>query len=146
MGFIFCVSVLPAFLNVNHVYDWCLWRSEELSGVTDGYKLLCGYCELNRGPLQGQQVLISSEPSPAPQNVALVKSSGSLKVKVSLVICFCFVCFFFCFLRQGLNYSPGWPEIHCLAQAGLASFINHLSECWNYRCAPPCPVLDDLGK
>lgn len=41
----------------------CLMPTEFRIGVTGGHKPLCGWWELNLGPLPGQQVLLSAEPS-----------------------------------------------------------------------------------
>jgi hypothetical protein len=38
---------------------------------------------------------------------------------------------------RGLHFSPGWPRIHFVAQAGLkhmAILLPQLPEYWGYRC------------
>jgi hypothetical protein len=48
--------------------DWSLWRSEDFikspgNGVANGREPPWVYWELNSGPLQEQQVLLTAEPS-----------------------------------------------------------------------------------
>jgi hypothetical protein len=38
-------------------------QKRALDPITDGCELLCGYWELNAGPLEGQSVLLTTEPS-----------------------------------------------------------------------------------
>jgi hypothetical protein len=54
-------------MPVHHMHGWCPQRPEEdvrsPMGVTDGYELLSGWWELNTGPLEEQNVLLTAEPS-----------------------------------------------------------------------------------
>lgn len=59
-------TALPAHIYVYHMSIWCLQRSEEgirflRTGVIDGYKPTCRYWASNLGPLQEQQMLLTSE-------------------------------------------------------------------------------------
>lgn len=61
-----CMNVLPAYMYVYHVHALCSWRSEEgarspRTVVTDGCEPLCGFWEMNPGPLQVQEMLLSTE-------------------------------------------------------------------------------------
>ena len=65
------MSVLPECMSEYHLYIWCLCRSEEGigfpgTGVADGCEPLCGCWESNLGPLEEQQVLLTTELSPSP--------------------------------------------------------------------------------
>lgn len=62
-----CVSVLPAYTHLCHKRAWYPWHSEEGVG-SPGTGLIggcdpCGCCEPNPGPLQEQEVLVTTEPS-----------------------------------------------------------------------------------
>lgn len=69
INYFMCMNVLPSCdTNALHV---CMVLPEVRKGVrflgtgmTDTYKPLCGHCELNLSPLEGQQVLftLNSEP------------------------------------------------------------------------------------
>jgi|UPI0000F51322 hypothetical protein len=52
-----CMNVLPASVSVEHAHDWCPWNPEKNigsfgTGVVDGCDLLCGFWDLNLGPLE----------------------------------------------------------------------------------------------
>jgi hypothetical protein len=51
--------------------------------------------------------------------------------------------FFFFFWDMFLLCSPVWPGTHCAVQADLKpmTLLPQPPGCWNYRCAPPHPVL-----
>lgn len=52
-----------------------------------------------------------------------------------------FLLFFLVFdsMRQGLLYSPGWPQTCYVAEAGLGLLFLPLPvKCWDDRCTPPC--------
>ena len=56
------MSVLPACIYVDDMHVWCPQRSEEgirFLGSRVMGEPLCGYWELNLGPLQKQQVLLT---------------------------------------------------------------------------------------
>jgi hypothetical protein len=68
-------SALPECIHVfiSCVCVWYLWRSEESIGppgtdVKDGCELSCECLELNTGPIQEQQVLLTAESSLQPPN------------------------------------------------------------------------------
>jgi hypothetical protein len=44
--------------------------------ITDGCELLCGYWELNSGPLEEQSVLLTAEPSLQPLKARVLKSKS----------------------------------------------------------------------
>lgn len=60
-----CMNTLPTCVSVYLTRGWCSQRPVEgarspgtgLSGVTDSHKKLCGFGELNLGPLQEQPEL-----------------------------------------------------------------------------------------
>lgn len=59
------------------MYTWHPLRPQDGArcpgtGVTDSSKLLCGHWELGLGPLQGQQVLLTSEPPLRPSHNILL--------------------------------------------------------------------------
>jgi hypothetical protein len=48
---------MPVYMCLYPVHGWCPWRPEEgigspRTGVPDGNDPLCGYWELNPGPLE----------------------------------------------------------------------------------------------
>lgn len=53
--------VLSEYMSVHLVHVWCPWMLEEDVGALEtkvkGCWLLCGYWELNVGPVKKQQVL-----------------------------------------------------------------------------------------
>ena len=60
-----CKIVLPARMSVHRMHDWCWWQSEEGirctgTGVTDGGLPTMWVLELNSGPQQEQQVLLTA--------------------------------------------------------------------------------------
>ena len=67
--FIFtCMGVLPAWMSVHHMHAWCPSRPEEGircpgTEVTDCWKQPCVCWDLNPGPLQKEQGLLTAEPS-----------------------------------------------------------------------------------
>lgn len=65
------MGILPACVPVHHVNTCYLRRSGEGTGSSgtgdsDDYELPCGFGELNLGPLEGQPMLLTSEPSLRP--------------------------------------------------------------------------------
>lgn len=77
-GFVYCreliylylmyMNVLPACMPVCHVYAWFPWRPEEDNelpgtGDSDVCELICECSELNRGPLEEKQVLLTTQSS-----------------------------------------------------------------------------------
>lgn len=65
-----CIDVLPVYVSVYNLQAWCLWSPEEAdrspgTGLTDGCELPRGCWELNRGPVEGQRVLLTADISPA---------------------------------------------------------------------------------
>lgn len=63
-----CLIILPACMYVNHVYAWWPQRSGEGvgspgTGVTGGFKLLCGCWDLNPGPPEEHLVLLTTKSS-----------------------------------------------------------------------------------
>lgn len=61
-----CMSVLPVRMYVYHMLVWYLQRPEEdirppKTGIKDVCKTPHGYWELNPGPLQELQVLITAK-------------------------------------------------------------------------------------
>jgi hypothetical protein len=60
--FILCVTVLPTYMYVYHVYTWCLWKSKEivrsLTRVTNDCEPACGCWEPNPDPLWEQQLFL----------------------------------------------------------------------------------------
>lgn len=60
------LSILTACMNVYHVLVWCLQRLEESTGsLGTGDTSSCECWEPNPGPLQKQQTLLSTDPSPS---------------------------------------------------------------------------------
>ena len=62
------MSTLPKFMYVYSVCVRCLWRTEKDigapgTGIIDDCELLCGFWELNPGPLYEHPVFLASEPS-----------------------------------------------------------------------------------
>ena len=59
------MGVFAMCMSVNQVYAWCLQRPEVRSGteVVDSCELACESWELNSGSLEGQPVLLTTEPS-----------------------------------------------------------------------------------
>ena len=55
-----CIGILPACMSL------CKGIRSPGTGVTDTCVLLCGYWELNPGPLEDQPVLLTAEPSLQP--------------------------------------------------------------------------------
>ena len=58
---------LPPCMYVHRMHAWCLWKKEEAikatrTGDTDGCEPPCGCWEMNLGPLQEPQVLLTAEP------------------------------------------------------------------------------------
>jgi hypothetical protein len=64
-----CMTVLPACIYVYHVCNWWPQMSEEGTSDSPSPAVMCGCdqtcscSELNPGPLQEQQVLLTTEPS-----------------------------------------------------------------------------------
>ena len=61
------MSVLPVCMSVNHIHPSSLGRPEEGTrpsgiGITDSCELLLWYWELNVGPLEEEEVLLTVEP------------------------------------------------------------------------------------
>lgn len=59
--------VLPTWMSMYHVCDWCQWRPEEDTGfpgtrVTDDDELQRGCWELKIGPLREQPALLTAAP------------------------------------------------------------------------------------
>lgn len=70
-----CLSVLPSYMSVHHVYTWCSRRPEEGigslgTGVTDGWEPPRGHWEVNLHRLEEQPVIALNRRtiSPAPWN------------------------------------------------------------------------------
>ena len=66
-----CMSFLPACAHMHHLHTRCHWRLDKdvrSSGIRiiDSCELSCGCLELNLGPLQEQQLILSSEPTLQP--------------------------------------------------------------------------------
>jgi len=96
VGFVFLLYVFMHFfsyvyecfylyvcMHVHPVCAWCLRRSEEGirspgTGDKEGCEPPCGFWELNLGPLQEQQVLLTTEPSLQPPIFVLLRETLSL--------------------------------------------------------------------
>lgn len=64
------MNLLSTYVYVHHMHAWYLWRSEKGvgslgPGVINGHETPCWCWALNPSPLQ-KQVLLTTEPSPAP--------------------------------------------------------------------------------
>lgn len=78
-----CLSVLPSYRSVHHVYTWCSRRLEEGigsmgTGVTDGWEPPHGHWEVNLHRLEEQPVIALDRGaiSPAPWNRSSKTSPG----------------------------------------------------------------------
>jgi hypothetical protein len=120
----------------HHIHSCYLRRPEEgirfsETGVTDGYKSLCGCWDLNPGFLEKQAVvLLSAGPSLQPHIVNFL---------FQLILCFWegwkAFSFYFIFICSSGSFGT-----HYVSQTGLR-FTELLllwpSECWRYRCESP---------
>lgn len=64
------------------MFAWRPWRPEEVigspeTGVMDGFKLSCECWEPNSAPLQEQQLLTTTEPSPQALEQCLKRENSS---------------------------------------------------------------------
>lgn len=143
---------------------WCPWRPAE--GVKWLEARLIGCCEPTdcRGcqkwdsdPLEEQQVaLLTAGPSLQPlvdflwwlsvsfwrnrtafSPSSLLSSSDAIVGKIDLWSAFLVLFIFW----NSISHSPGWPQVGCTAKDGLKVLLPVPPTCWDYRCAPPSPVL-----
>lgn len=80
--FIFiCMSLLSVCMFMYHVWLCCPWHSSSGAGIADCCELSCGCQGSNPGPLEGQPLLLTPQPSLQPQvNITLKQIKPFWKV------------------------------------------------------------------
>jgi hypothetical protein len=74
-GFVFFLfkKTFKKIFKFTYVYECSIYmREESVRSITDGYEPPCECWELNSGPLEGQAVLLTAEPSLQPRSCFLI--------------------------------------------------------------------------
>lgn len=62
-----CISILPACMSAWHMHSECLQKLEDIrspeTGARESCEPLCGCLELDPGPLEEQQLILTTDPS-----------------------------------------------------------------------------------
>lgn len=76
--------VFSCCISVYHMHPWCLQRPEEDvgNGVTDRWKLPCGCCELNSGPLEEPGIFTTTDPSLQPHSSIFLATFSYKNIKM----------------------------------------------------------------